>query len=406
MFSPNIYLYLLAVLYILILEIVSIRLLFKKKITSPRHISLFLFFLALLIRYLAVSFFPFGSGYDISSFCWAAGRVFEGKDIFFSKEAIYHYNYFPTLAIVWSYLIKLGSQFNMSCLPLIKLPIIFFDSFLAVLLFKISKNFRYSLIYALSNIGVIIGAYHGQFDSIPLFFSILALYLLTQKKQILSILSIGLGTITKPWVVMFAPLIWFRSKEKKLLAVVFIIPLLLIVIFYKLIIQERINMLIMAVAISTYSSGVGWWGPAILLEHLAKILHHGKILTIPAQLSKLLSISLIIFLAKKFNRENVFYLGKLVILIIYIFSLGLSTHYFLWILPFALLTKDSFLKSYLLFVGAFLIFFNVFGGLSYNFLPPETPVIFYKPISFLLWLFFLSWGIKEVRLILRNYILT
>lgn len=393
---PSYRLYIVALFYASVLLTLSLSLFFKKKITPVKHQALFIFFLAILIRFIPAVFFPFGSGYDITAFKWAAGQIQSQADIYQNLNFRHQFAFFPAFALLLNELLKINSPIGLPFLFIEKFPIIFFDSLIAALIFKISRDLKSGLLYAISPISLIVGAYLGQFDSIPLFFFLLSLYLFITNKRLSSFLTLGFATIFKPWPVILFPLLWFRSKTVLLKIVTifsFVLPITLIISFYSQIIPQShiINML---VGILIYDSAGGWWGLSLVLR---SVIFH--------QLSKVIVITLIIIFAKLLKHENIFTAAKLIFLIIYVFSFGLSIHYFLWIFPFVLITKDTLTKYYLLFVGAFLILFAVFGGLNFNFTPPETPYILYQLFSFLLWFFFLVWFIKEIRQLLRNYIL-
>lgn len=389
--APTYPLFLIALFYALFLLVLSLTFL-NKKILRVKHPKLFLFFLALLIRFIPAFFFPFGSKYDISAFRWAADQIRTQTDIYQNLNFRHQYAFFPAFALLLNDLLKINSPIGLPFLFIEKLPVIFFDSLIAALIFKISKELKYGFVYALSPIGVIIGAYIGQFDSIPLFFCLLSLYLFKLNRRISSFLTLGLATIFKPWPVILFPLLWFRSKSI-LTIFSFVLPILLIISFYSQVIQQP-NILFMLIGIVIYDSAGGWWGLSLLFKNY--FLH---------QLSKIIVIAFTVVSAKYLNKENVFTVVKIIFLIIYTFSFGLSIHYFLWIFPFTLLTKDSFTKYYLLNVSGYLILFAVFGGFNYNFKPPETPSILYSLLSFFLWCFFSVWLFKETRNLLRNYIL-
>lgn len=402
MINPNIYLFLAALFYVVVLQILSFVFIKKKISLKPRHPLLFIFLLAFLLRFLPVVFFPFGSGYDISSFRWAGEKVFNKEDIYYNLDVRHRYAFFPTFALLLSGSIRLSETSGIPFIILEKLPIIIFDSLIAVLIFKISRSFNKTIIYAVSPISIIVGAYTGQFDSIPLFFLLLALYLLSYQNYFPGYILLALGTIVKPWPIIFTPLSFLKEKSinKKLLMISgFLIPVISVLIVYQLVVDKP-NIRNLFLLIPLYDSVVGWWGISLILGTILQT----KALHFLANCAKIFVISTTLILAKYTKTQDLFLLSKWIILIIYNFSLGLSIHYFLWILPFALLTKDSLLKYYLLFTGAYLIFFDVFGGLNYNFKPPYTPQIFYLPASLLLWIFFIYWGVKELRLQIKSYI--
>lgn len=403
-FSPNIYLFILAFFYASILLIVPIIIFdkFGKSVAISRNKILLVFFLAFFIRFFPVVFFPFASGYDISSFLWAAQRVLDGKDIYWGLPVRHHFAFMPTFAILTAWFLNLSLLTKIPTVIFMKLLVIIFDSLIAVLISLISKNLRNGLLYATSLIPVMVGAYFGQFDPIPLFFSVLGLYLFFSNKPFLSMLNLGIGTTFKPWPAVFALPLLFSNKgrrRKRTMLIFFALPLGLVILIYKIIIPSG-NLFTMIGAIALYESVIGWWGPSILFQKLSDFLGIRKIVTIPSFISKILTISIIFYICyicKNLRNKNVFLVAKLIILAVYIFSFGFAIQYLLWIFPFALITKDRFTKHYVLFVGSYFILSGIMRLLTYNFEPPGIPNIFYVPLSFLLWSFFLAWGIKEVQ---------
>ncbi len=225
-----------------------------------------------------------------------------------------------------------------------------------------------------------------------LFYYSLSLYLFINNKRLSSFLTLGFATIFKPWPVIFLPVLWFRSKNFLIKTISYILPIAFVVSFYARVVSKT-NFLNLFLGIAIYDSAGGWWGLSLFFNNF--ILH---------QLSKIIVITLTFLSAKLLKQLNIFNVAKITLLITYVFSFGLSIHYFLWLFPFILITKDSFIKYYLLFVGAFLILFAVFGGLNFNFNPPETPYLLYRLFSFLLWCFFLVWLVKEIRYLLKRWI--
>lgn len=405
MYTPNIYLFLPALLYIVTLQVLSLVFLFKRKLVNPRKKLLFIVLLAFLLRFIPAVFFPFGSRYDVSSLRWTAGRVYEGSDIYYSLRFRHHHPYLPAIAPLLALFIKISDQWGIPFLVLLKLPTILFDSLIAGLIYIISKNFRAAYVYSFSAVGIIIGAYIGQFDSIPLFFLLLALFLLNKNKNLLSSFVLGIATAVKPWPMLFLPFFIFRQtnfSKKILLPAVFILPIICFISFYKFLIPQA-RLLTMLLGIAIYDSGVGWWGFSIFLFKFFSFL--GKeIFIVILQLWKILLVIFILLFFKFIKKENVFKVTKWVILLIYVFSVSIGGNYFLWILPFAFITRDTFTKYYLLLVGGYFLLFGVLGGMDLNYSPPFTPQIFVRPYAFLIWLFFLLWAIKEVRSYFRDYI--
>lgn len=403
MLAPSYLLFCLAIIYLLILQIISFFIYFRHKIAINQHQILTIFFLALFIRLIPTIFFPFGSEYDLTSFRWAGEQILEGIDIYWGLGVRHHFAFLPAYGILTAVILQISQATSIPFLILTKIPIIFFDSLIAVMVYLVRKNFRLSLLYALSPIPILLSAYFGQFDAIVLFFSLLGLYLVSQKRPLISGLALGLGTAFKPWALLFAPLIFFQQKsyiDRLYVAIGLIGPIGLITGIYKHLIPQA-NLKIMFGEIAVYESLVGWWGPSILVPSLSKLLALPKLSILLAQVFKFIAIILIFLLATPQNKlkkqPGIFHTGLLSILTIYIFSLGFGIQYMLWIFPFALICKDSFLKNYLLFTGSYYILFGALQILDYNFHSLKLPYTAYLFSSFLLWCFFARWGYRVYK---------
>ncbi len=401
MFKPSLFLFVLALIYVLFLHFFSFWVAARNRLFLVKRTGLFIFFFALFLRFLPAFVFPFASGYDISYFRWAGEKIVQGEDIYYNLDVRHYFAFLPTFAFIVSFFLKLEKELNISFLFLEKLPIILADALIAFLIFKISRNFKSALLYSISPLPIIVGAYSGQFDSLTLFFVLGALFLFSQKKYFWGYFSLGLATLFKPWAVLFSPITFFKPEVKKriLLVLAFCAPILVILFFYALKVTKP-NFFNLFLLIPMYDSGLGWWGPSFILSFFLP----NRWLHFLANSAKIWVVGLILLVSRFAKSKKVFLLAKWVILLIYIFALGISRHYLFWLLPFVLLTADSFLKPYLFWVGSYYILFAVLGGLDFNFVPPSSPLFLEKIFLVWLWLFFAVWGLKEIREILRRYL--
>ncbi|MBI2029751.1 hypothetical protein HYT02_05005 [Candidatus Gottesmanbacteria bacterium] len=404
MFAPSYGLFLLLIPIILFFNYISLILINKKDyFVYAKKISLYIFCFALLIRFAFIYIFPFGSGFDISSFHWAGRTIIEKKDIYQTIEFRHRYSFLPAFAIASSYFIRLES-YGLPYVFTQKLPVIVFDSLIAVIIFKITRKKIPALVYSVSPIPIILSVLYGQFDSIVLFFTVLALYLLNNKKVFLSFLSLGIAVAVKPWALIFLLIILPKTKKIFLYLMSFFIPSLISVILYKTLVVE-VAFFNMIKGISQYSSVLGWWGPAAILKIPAKYFNRESILFHWGAITKILSV-IVVFLLGRIKYIEIYKTAKWFVLIIYIISFGFAIHYLLWIFPFALITRDKLTKSYMLICGNFIILVGLIGGLTYNFTPPYIPEILTIILSQILWLFFILWFTFDVRQTIRKYLLS
>ncbi|KKS98106.1 MAG: hypothetical protein UV73_C0003G0048 [Candidatus Gottesmanbacteria bacterium GW2011_GWA2_43_14] len=344
---------------------------------------------------LTMMLFPFAVGWDIKAFLWAGGQINKGLDLYWGLGTREYFAFLPTFGMITAALLKLNF---LPAFISIKLAAVFFDSLMALLIATACRDIKKGIVYALSPVSLIC-AVSGQFDAIPLFFAVTALYLASRKSLSLGSLMLGTAIAFKPWPVIFAPLMLLRVKawrpRIKFLTIMALMPLAVIV-SYKILIPDA-DLATMVGSIVLYESAFGWWGPSVLFKYLALLSGHRKILTLPVFLSKLLSLAILIRIYAVYKYKNIFWSAQLVIFILYIFSFGLSIHYFVWILPFLLVNKNKLVPEFFLATGIFTVL-NAAYIFDYRYLPPALPVWLKDTAAVFLWGFMVLWGLKNYRI--------
>jgi Predicted integral membrane protein len=98
----------------------------------------------------------------------------------------------------------------------------------------IGKRLLWSAIYALNPVSLIITCLHGQFDAIPAFFALFAVYAVERRhRPYLSAVILALAIAFKPYPVLFLPLIVLELKNigrELLFATIAIAPVLLLIL--------------------------------------------------------------------------------------------------------------------------------------------------------------------------------
>jgi hypothetical protein len=98
----------------------------------------------------------------------------------------------------------------------------------------IGKRFLWSALYALSPVSLIITCLHGQFDAIPSFFALFALYAFERWRSLyLSAAILALAIAFKPYPVLFVPLIVLELKkhwQRVAFVTIAIAPVLLLIL--------------------------------------------------------------------------------------------------------------------------------------------------------------------------------
>ncbi|MBI5122361.1 hypothetical protein HZA75_00720 [Candidatus Roizmanbacteria bacterium] len=311
----------------------------------------------LLIRLVITFIFYKSSSNDLTSFL-DAGKVI------LNKQSIYPTLYFPFFPYLGALALSLKSF--LSPLIFLKLIFTFFDLgniFLVYLLSK--KNLNQTLLYVVNPITIISSNIHGQFDVIPLFFLLLAVYLFNKRKEALSMTAISLAIFTKTWPALFIIPIFKKLKNKFLVMLIFVIPLMS-VFFHSWYFKTPILKILMP--IKNYRGVYGYWGIGNIL-----ILLWPKIdASIIQFLRRIFFVVLFIFSFYPNNKNLIKNIFK-IMLFFFVFTLTFGSQWLAWLVPFIILVRPKNWQVF--FVSASLYLLVVFTRNVYL-LPANITIIF------------------------------
>ncbi len=171
----------------------------------------------------------------------------------------------------------------------LKLPSILADTAIALLIYQAicrkrdeAVALRSGWLYALNPIVILVAAYQGQFDAIPLFLVLSAWYVFefqAEHKQglALSAVLLGLGILSKTWPAVFLLIILLRLTSWKsrmgYLALAVAVPVAG-VLFYEAIFQGS-GLVILRRAMNAGATP-GWWGYSSVLNAVVEVTGRGK----------------------------------------------------------------------------------------------------------------------------------
>jgi hypothetical protein len=273
--------------------------------------------------------FPKSSSEDLTSFL-AAGEVL------ISRKPIYPTLYFPFMPYLGLVALKLKTIVD----PLIFLKFFFslFDVAIVYLIYLISKNSNLAFIYGLNPVTLLNTTIHGQFDTIPLFFLVLGVYLFIKKKEIFSILSLSMGIYTKTWPFLFSPAILRQLKKKWVFILTALFPLISLLIYWQL---NKINPIQILTPIKNYRGLYGFWGITEITNFLWPKLDGSWI----QLMRRLFLVSFLIYsLAFKF-KDIIKGLSKQM-LFFFVFTTTFGVQWLTWTVPFLILTKIKYQKAF------------------------------------------------------------
>ncbi len=343
-----------------------------------------IFLLAILIRIICLCLFRNVTNYDLQSYVLVGKLTLKGLNIY-PEIANLHHPYLPFfmyIEAISTYIGQIGLIGPISSICLIKAILVFFDLGILYLVYCLSKNnLKIASIYAINPVTILITTLHGQFDVIPVFFILLAVYLIKKKKDLLSVLCFSFAILVKTWPVLFFIPILRNIKNKILFFLIVFFPMLFITLYC---IFFKSNPIDISKTLISYQGLWGIWGPFTLLGKTR--IFWQKLLTI-LFLTSFLSYSWI-------NKEKNLIKNILKLLFFFfIFTTNFSIQYFVWIIPFLILIKP---KSYLILITLISIYLCSF----YYFLVfcqtcAETPnwlLTIQNIVGFALWFSFIKIG--------------
>ncbi len=267
---------------------------------------------------------------------------------------------------------------------LIKLPPIAADAAMTILVFRFVARAGLSarasaasaLAYALNPVSILISGYHGQFDSLMLAPTLLAVYLLGTRRTALSALALGIGIWFKPVPSLLLPILLPRLaswRERAVFTVLALAPATLGTLPY--FVHWPLDV---ATNFLGYSSWFGQWGLPVVWM-VVEYLRDG---TVPwwlpdpdyvsAPLHMLYLASRTLLLSALGASWWLIYRQRVELLraisasfaVFYVATSGFGVQYLLWIVPFACARRDRWLWIFTLF-GTILLLVAYSLGLVY-----------------------------------------
>lgn len=327
--------------------------------------------LALGVRLIPAILLPVGAGYDIQSFRLVAEAFLQGQDVYTSAAAGRH-PYLP-FQMVFLALALVAARF--SGLPFVvwvKMPPVLADAAITGLIYycfrRVGKDrevaLRWSALYALNPISILVTAYHGQFEAVTLLLLLLAwIFWRFHQRHLRSALFCGLAILNKTWPVVFVPLLIMRLRDNRTrllyATVALTVPVFFTVGYILWFASDPRPMLARAL---THTGNAGYWGPTAVLRVL-----ENAVPAAAAAFEALVSVRrwlllgtglLILWLTR---RQSALTALTTVILAEFAVSAGMGIQWLAWVVPFALIDADlRWLKWYSL-TGALFILVQLYG---------------------------------------------
>jgi hypothetical protein len=363
----------------------------------------------LIVRLVPNFLLPVGAGFDIESYQIVGRMILAHKDIYASAETMNRHPYLP-LQMYWLGLaVWLADVIRIPFVQIVRLLPIASDAAVALALFlylhrsiSLKDAFLAGLLYACNPISVLVSAYHGQFDALPMLFLMLAIMASIPSAG----LWLGLGILIKSWPVLGLPSLLFGIqgwKERSLfLAQVAVMPVIGIGV-YAMVFHPTTFVPMLAYVLG-YNHGIGAWGYAYVAQLLSMsvpgwdgmfslVVQNGKYLTLGA-----LGI---VWLARA--RWQLPAAGILTILVAFFaFTHAFSIQYLVWLIPFALLNRECrWLRLYTVTGFGYMLWTYMTLILDMRvtqWMPwPQADWFLIRPTAVPVWLITVLWAVERLR---------
>lgn len=214
----------------------------------------------------------------------------------------------------------------------------------------LKKNLRAAFLYAVNPISLLVIAFHGQFDIIPLTLILYSMVLLPEKKYSLVMILLGFAVTAKTWPILF--IVPFLKRIPKKFWLVFCIPPVVFLFIYTAIFFSTSFTSILRV-LAVYQGVGGIWGFGKILS----ILQADKLMLFIYKSIFVLSLFLYSILQKK---KLIIEELTEVMFAFFIFTPGFGIQWFIWLIPFLFLSKKPMIQSFLipLFIALSVAYFS------------------------------------------------
>jgi hypothetical protein len=366
---------------------------------------------ALLLRLVPALVLPRGAGYEMHVFQLAATVTRAGESVYLAPIA---HPYLP-LQIYWMALAEwLTEEVGLFFVFWLKLDSILLDTALVGLVYLAVRRHagdkpatEAGWLYAVNPVTILVVAYQGQFEAIPLLFLMLAWYLLTFGRDTTafagSAIALGLGILSKTWPVLFLPIAllriarWRRRFLYALMASA--VPMVGILTFELFFQGSAIPIVRRAL---TAGAIPGWWGYSSIMNVAVQleILSRERFLWLSgwAKSTALLVAAISIWLTRR-RAAQISLLVAILVLFAAVPNLGLQG--LSWVVPIALIAGRRNQLGWYVAAAVVHMVISYWGlhfsdGLLYRYLSDPLANATIQLSSLIPWLVILYWVVQEL----------
>ena len=354
--------------------------------------------MALIVRLISFCLFRSVTNYDLQSYLQIGELTLKGINIY-PEIARFHHPYLPFFLYIEAMAVWIG---HISPIFIIKIINIIFDLGILHLIYLLSKkDIKTAFLYAVNPVTILVTTLHGQFDVIPVFFILLAIFLLNHKREVLSALSFSLAILTKTWPVLFIIPITrkiiktikrkgifrldTRLRGYDTIVIVLILLALLPIIFSVMYCWLfKINFFEIGKTLVSYQGLWGIWSIWVIL---------GKQRILFQKLMTLIFLLCFFSYSWLINEKNLFKNILGLLFFFFVFTTNFSIQYFVWIIPFLVLVKPKNYFLLITLISFFLLSYYYFWLFCVGCkITPPWLVMTQNIAGFVLWLCFIKVG--------------
>lgn len=384
-------------------------------VTVPRLVAL-----AFIVRLVPALVLDRGASYDIESYHLVGAAVLAGHSPY-PLFGWFRYPYLPAQMYISAAALFLSTAYHFPLVVLAKLPSVFADSVLAGILLVGLRRHGYAearaltagCLYAINPISVLVTAYHGQFDALPLFCLVLAWAWLARQDGLHYTgvgIALGCAILLKTWPLLLLPaylcvvhcVVHERHAVMRIAFLAIAIPAVTTVIYSQL---AGVPLTTIIAIVATYSGVAGLYGLSFVLALVGRetgLSLTGQHLHAVSQPFTMLALGMILFIARPRQGADLPTLASRSVLVLYALAATISAQYYMWLLPFALATpqlRGRWLGLYLAGATATLAYGYLFGDMLYtpgllSHWPLYSAVSRFLAVAF--WLIPCGWLIRDV----------
>lgn len=274
--------------------------------------------------------------FDSDSYKIMGNLTLKGQSVY-PDPALSRHPYLPLFLYFEAITQAVSSFLKIPQILIIKIILTFFHLLSIYAIYVLSKkNLKTTFLYSINPVSLLIIAFHGQFDIIPITCLLFAIITLQNKQFVKTVLLLSLAITIKTWPILFI-VPFFKRIKYNYHFYLCLLPIASIAA-YSLLFHTPIFSIVRVLFV--YQGVPGIWGFGKVLS----LLSAGKLTLLIYKVMFVVGILLYSYKLKKTQiKEELLEL----LLLFFIFTPGFGLQWFLWLIPFLFLTKKPFIHLFM-----------------------------------------------------------